>query len=172
MPLQPEDRRRQQQIKGWLICALPSTIPLPGDLVLPRCLGALKDHFDIIFRPFFRDATLPDESVPLQQRLESALGSEDTERLKDHVVRFTFEGMIGSTNAAYRLAHAIGNMQLRRALIAQLYFRWFEVGADIIARQFLVECAAIAGLSKKTKHWRPYMPRKWTSYSRSTCKVH
>lgn len=126
------------------------------DLFQKTYPGAKQDEYRIEFRPYYRDRSLPNTGVSLNQRLESSLGSEGLEDMKRRVIRigrahginFTFSSLIGSTGPCHRLIHAVGlskGSEVQRHLIEHIYSHWHEVGADITSHDFLAESAEAVG---------------------------
>lgn len=96
--------------------------------------GARRDEYIISWRPYYRDCSLPDVGVPLEERLESALGPDRLGNIKARVVRqglnhgvnFVFSSHIGNTRSCHRPVYAIGlskGSEMQRELIEQIYFR-------------------------------------------------
>lgn len=119
--------------------------------------NASSDEFKTTFSPFYRDRTLPDKAVPLEDRLVSSLGEDRVQNVRTRVQRIArthgitinLQSLIGNTRASQRLmyyAGISGGVEMQKALIEQVYLRWFEVGGDVTSHTFLMECAEAAGL--------------------------
>lgn len=121
---------------------------------------ASGDEFKLEWLPFYRDRSLPARGVPLEQRLVSAFGDErtGTEKAKiqrigrAHGINFNLEGLIGQTRDCHRLVYFAGihhGPDVQRALVEQIYFRWFEIGGDITSHSFLLDCAEAVQMDRQ-----------------------
>ncbi|KAK2607970.1 hypothetical protein N8I77_006609 [Diaporthe amygdali] len=127
--------------------------------------GGSEDAFNITWKPFYLDPTLPPgKGVPVQERMAQKFGADKldimTQRMRlmgqSEGICFSFQGKMGNTRDAHRLSQLAktkgGDMQSK--LMAEMMRSYFEESGDITSHDMLLDAAEKAGLDRaEAKEW-------------------
>jgi predicted DsbA family dithiol-disulfide isomerase len=146
-----------------------TTIEIYSDVVCPWCyvgkrrleraLDRLRDHgrFDVAWRPFELNPTMPKDGVNRTEYLEAKFGSLESFRsMEQHLLEtaaeenipFAFDKIARTPNTflAHRLIWYAGVVGRQGAVVESLFRGYFEEGADVGSRPVLVELGERAGV--------------------------
>lgn len=146
------------------------TLDIISDPICPWCyIGKARldqaiaetglDPFDISWRIFQLNPTMPPEGMDRREYLETKFGGpEGAERVYSHVRRtaaetgldLKFDAIKRTPNTfdAHRLIRWAGTTGNQSAVVQQLFHRYFEQGEDISDHQVLLDVAVAAGMER------------------------
>lgn len=120
--------------------------------------GGNNDTFTISWSPFYLDAHLPQQSIPLRQRFEERYGPERAlerqARLKNTGLRegihFSFDSKFGNTRDSHRLIQLgkTKGSEMENRVVLELFKDDFEGDGDITSRETLAAVGVRAGLAR------------------------
>ncbi|KAK7752529.1 hypothetical protein SLS62_005497 [Diatrype stigma] len=120
--------------------------------------GGKNDKFVISWSPFYLDANLPQQSIPLRQRFEERYGPERAlekqARLKNiglqEGIHFSFDSKLGNTRDSHRLIQ-LGKTKgsdVENRIVLELFKDYFEGDGDITSHETLTAVGVRAGLDR------------------------
>ncbi|KAL1873879.1 hypothetical protein Daus18300_003751 [Diaporthe australafricana] len=127
--------------------------------------GGTEDSFNITWKPFYLDPTLPlGKGVPIQERMAQKFGADKldimTERMRlmgqSEGICFSFQGKVGNTRDAHRLSQLAKTkgLDMQSKVMAELMRGYFEEGGDITSHDMLLDAAQKAGLDRaEAEEW-------------------
>jgi predicted DsbA family dithiol-disulfide isomerase len=146
------------------------TLDIISDPICPWCyIGKARldqaiaetghDPFDVSWRIFQLNPTMPPEGMDRQAYLEAKFGGkEGAERVYSHVRRtaaetgldIKFDAIRRTPNTfdAHRLIRWAGNTGNQPAVVQHLFRRYFEQGEDISDHEILLDVAEAAGMER------------------------
>ena len=146
------------------------TLDIISDPICPWCyIGKARldqaiaetgiDPFEVSWRIFQLNPTMPPEGMDRQEYLETKFGGpEGAERVYSHVRRtaaetgldLKFDAIKRTPNTfdAHRLIRWAGTTGNQSAVVQQLFHRYFEQGEDISDHQVLLDVAVAAGMER------------------------
>ncbi|KAG8662405.1 uncharacterized protein YwbO [Manihot esculenta] len=128
-----------------------------GKKNLDKAIAASKDRFDfeIKWHPFFLDPSAPKEGVNKLQYYRRKFGSgtdgmmaQMTQIFRGLGLDYNTSGLTGNTLDSHRLVYFAGQQGLDKQhnLVEELFLGYFTQAKYVGDREFLLECAAKAGV--------------------------
>ncbi|WP_068312679.1 DsbA family oxidoreductase [Polycladidibacter hongkongensis] len=149
----------------------PIRITVISDVVCPFCfvgqrrleaaIQALPDeHVEVLWRPFQLDATLPPEGISREEYFVNKFGSmEPVRRMQQTLmvmgeetgINFAFDRaeIAPNTRDCHRLMHWATPGAQQQQLVAHLFSRFFEEGADFTQQSELLDAAEACGMNRE-----------------------
>lgn len=133
-----------------------------GERRFARALASFPqaDHVQVVFRPYQLDPTLPDDPVPVTERLREKFGAR-TDAVTQHVesvaaeegldLRFDRAQAVNTLTAhrLLRLAEREFGPEVQRSLAETLFQAHFTDGGNVADAELLTELAVSAGLERE-----------------------
>ncbi|MGB0411395.1 MAG: DsbA family oxidoreductase [Pikeienuella sp.] len=117
-----------------------------------------RQPFDITWRPFQLNPTMPPEGMGRREYLEAKFGKENATKFYGQIedaahaaglnVRFDLIDRTPNTFDAHRLIRWSRSTGQQTMLVHQLFVRYFEKGEDISDRDLLLDAAVTIGMDR------------------------
>merc|ERR1711934_1348358 len=117
-------------------------------------MPAEEYRFEVHWKPFMLDASLPAEGVDKLQRYNAKFGPARVQQMLPHMKRvgegegiaFSYGGLIGNTLDSHRMIEWSARFGKQNEMVEELFSRYFEQEQNMGDRRVLAEAAAKVGL--------------------------